>query len=321
MKFEYKYLPFDLLLCLVWSLIVIPLLLLDIRGAIRIAIGLPLIVLIPGYVLTFLLMPFKKITFVERFALSLGLSLVVSSLVAFGLFYTPWGIELEPILITLYVFIVGIGFLGWYRWIKIKSKNRHSIVFSLSMLKSRSNLDRFLTIILVICMIVAGTYFVYILQVPKEKEKFTEFYWLGDEGIAGEYDRNLSVGENSSIILGLANHEYENIDYTIEVWLINRTSTYNDSTRRIDVIYNNMSFMDKFVITLDHTDYGIKEMWKPQWERNYTFKIDNRGEFFLVFLLFTELTEEYEHNQNYADIAESKIKDAYMEVHFLLLVR
>jgi len=321
MKIEFKNLPIDLLSCLIWSLIIIPLLLLEIKGGIRVVIGLPIIVLIPGYVLTFALIPSKKITFIERIAVSLGLSLVVSALVAFGLFYTPWGIELEPILITMYLFIVGVGFFGWHRWAHIKQKERHFLSFNLSPPKFQNNLDKILTVILAVSMIFTSVYFVYVLQTPKAEEKFTEFYWLGPEGIAGQYQRNLSIGEDTSIILGISNHEYTNIDYTIEVWLINQTITYNKSTKENDAIINNMSFMDKFVITLDHTNYGIKEMWKPQWERSYTFNVKQQGEFELVFLMYTEPTEEYNYNQNYADIAQAKLGSAYMEIHLQLVVK
>ena len=106
LKFSFPNYPIDIIICMIWSLILLPIALLDIEGAIRIILGLPFILFIPGYILVFSLFPEKKtdhgIDIIERIALSLGLSLAVVPLIGLGLNYTIWGIRLEPILFSLF---------------------------------------------------------------------------------------------------------------------------------------------------------------------------------------------------------------------------
>ena len=52
---------------------------------------------------------------------------------------------------------------------------------------------------------------------PKPGERFTEFYILGSNGIASDYPTDLKVGEEGKVIIGIVNHEYENVTYRLEV--------------------------------------------------------------------------------------------------------
>jgi uncharacterized membrane protein len=58
---------------------------------------------------------------------------------------------------------------------------------------------------------------IYVMITPKTGEKFTEFYLLGSDGNATGYPSNLTIGENANVIIGLVNHEYKTINYTIEI--------------------------------------------------------------------------------------------------------
>src|SRR5574337_199101 len=72
----------------------------------RIVLGLPFVLFFPGYVLIAALYPRRSdLDDVERLALSLGLSLAVVPLIGLVLNYTPWGIRLTPILLSLALFI------------------------------------------------------------------------------------------------------------------------------------------------------------------------------------------------------------------------
>ena len=123
MKISFEKYPIDILICVVWSLILLPISLLDFEGPIRIVLGLPFILFIPGYVLVFALFPTKKtdrgIDIIERIALSFGLSIAVVPLIGLGLNYTPWGIRLEPILLSIFIFIITLGVIGIYRWLSL----------------------------------------------------------------------------------------------------------------------------------------------------------------------------------------------------------
>jgi uncharacterized membrane protein len=72
---------------------------------IRSVLGLPMVLFLPGYALIAALFPGKDdLDGIERLALSLGLSIAVVPLIGLGLNYTPWGIRLIPILVSLSVF-------------------------------------------------------------------------------------------------------------------------------------------------------------------------------------------------------------------------
>lgn len=307
------------------SVILLPISLLEVEEALRVILGLPFILFIPGYMLIFALFPTKKtdrgIDIVERIALSFGLSIAVVPLIGLGLNYTPWGIRLEPILISIFIFIIGIGFIGFYRWFKTNPDERFIISVNLTFPKSERKLDKALTIILVILIITAVVFLIYVIIAPKTGEKFTEFYLLGPHDQADEYPKDLTVGENTSVIIGVVNHEYKTVNYTIEIWLINQTIVYNEITEENQTVYHHMWFMNKINITLDHTPINTEGPWMSQWEYNYNFSINRKGNFKLAFLLFTNQTEQYEYEKDYKNIAEQKINNAYRGLHLWLTVR
>jgi uncharacterized membrane protein len=306
---------------MIWSIILLPVVLLKIDDTLRIIIGLPFILFIPGYILIFALFPAKKsIDVIERIALSFGLSIAIVPLIGLGLNYTIFGIRLEPILFSIFIFIITIGIIGVYRWFKTKPKQRFIISIDISLPKSENKLDKILTIILIVVIIIAVSFLIYVIVTPKIGERFTEFYLLGPEGNATGYPTDLTIGQNTSLIIGVVNHEYKTINYTVEVWLVNQTTTQDNIT-----IYHNMWYMDKINITLKHTPINIEQAWKPQWEYNYTFNINHSGLFKLAFLLYTEPTENYKRDIDYKDLANTKIDinntTSYRMLHLWLTVQ
>ena len=318
MKFSFNKYPIDLITCLTLSIILLPIVLLDIQGPIRTILGLPYILFIPGYVLIFALFPTKKTTKgidkIERIALSFGMS-ITTSLIGLGLNYTPWGITQNSTMISIFLFIIILGIIGYYRWLKTKTEKRFIIKLNIKLPKGENKTDQALTYILIITIIIALTLLVYVIVTPKTGEKFTEFYILGAEGIADQYPRNLSTGENATVIIGIVNHEYKTINYTTEIWLINQSTTNNET------IIHNMWFLDKINIKLKHRDVNIEEKWKPQWEQQYNFSITKKGNFKLAFLLYNKNTEEYNKYQDYQNISEEKIKKAYRSLHLWLNIK
>jgi uncharacterized membrane protein len=84
-------------------------------GALRAAIGLALVLLLPGYTLTAAAFPRKDdLEPLERLALSFGLSVATAVLVGLGLGYSPWGAKLVPILLSLALFIVVTSATAYY---------------------------------------------------------------------------------------------------------------------------------------------------------------------------------------------------------------
>ena len=324
MKISFNKYPVDIILCMLCSLILLPIALLDVPGILRIVLGLPFILFIPGYILIFALFPAKKtdrgIDFIERIALSFGLSIAIVPLIGLGLNYTPYGIRLEPVFLSIFIYILGVGIIAIYRWIKTTPDRRFTIHFDVFLPKSESKIDKALTIILVASIVIALGSLIYVIVTPKTGEKFTEFYLLGPDGNATGYPGNLSVGENGTVIVGIANHEYKTMNYTIEIWLINQTIVYNESANENKTIYNSMWFLDKISTSLEHIKINTEEDWNAQWEQNYTFNINKKGNFKLAFLLFTTSTGNYNLDKDYKDIAEQKINSAYRKLHLWINV-
>ena len=77
--------------------------------------------------------------------------------------------------------------------------------------------DRVLSIILVITIMGALGALGYVIAAPKVGEKFTEFQVLGLEGKATDYPRELKVGEEGRVIVGIINREHETVSYWVEV--------------------------------------------------------------------------------------------------------
>jgi uncharacterized membrane protein len=78
--------------------------------------GLPFILFFPSYVLICALFPGKNdLDIIERLALSMGLSIAVTSLIGLALNYTSFGIRLYPVTFSLFSFIVLMSAVAMYR--------------------------------------------------------------------------------------------------------------------------------------------------------------------------------------------------------------
>jgi len=312
----------DVLLCLIWSLILLPITLTDMEETVRIILGLPFLLFIPGYLLSFALFPLRKtnttIDNVERLALSFALSLAIIPIIGLCLNYTPEGLKLQPILISLLVFIIAIGAIALYRWRLTPIKERVITTLNLSLPKLGINLDTALTIILIASIIIAPASLTYVILNSKTEETFTEFYILMSDGTAESYQRDLVIGENTSEIIGIANHEHKTINYNIEIWLLDQSIVFNETTFEDETVYNHLWYMHKVNVALNHTQANIEELWEPQWEYNFTFNITRKGKFKLLFLLFTTPTENYSFETDYINIVEQKINSSYRATNLWL---
>jgi len=82
-------------------------------NVIRWVLGSVFVLYLPGYTLIqFLFSEKKELDSLERFALSVGLSLAVVPLIGLILNYLPWGIRLAPITVSLSLFVVSFAILA-----------------------------------------------------------------------------------------------------------------------------------------------------------------------------------------------------------------
>lgn len=189
-------------------------------GVLRIIFGLCLILFFPGYTLLSAFFPRKgDLSGIERVALSFGLSIAIVPLMGLILNYTPWGIRLYPILIAITIFIFAAAAIAWQRQKRLPSQERFEVTFTVTLPQwaGMSNLDKGLSVGLVVAIVAALGCLGYVIANPKQGEKFTEFYILGLEGKAENYPQQVTVGEEARIILGIVNHEYQPTSYRVEI--------------------------------------------------------------------------------------------------------
>jgi uncharacterized membrane protein len=186
-------------------------------SVVRIPLGLMMVLFVPGYTLIAALFPkIKDLEGIERLALSFGLSIAAVPLIDLGLNYTPWGIRLTPVVISLAIFTLAMAALAHYRRLNLPAGERFAIHFreNMSLLKQeilteeKSRLDKALTIILLITIIMSIAALVYVIVTPKQGEKFTEFYILGPGDKAYDYPTQVTAGNKSTLNVGVVNHEY-----------------------------------------------------------------------------------------------------------------
>ena len=189
-------------------------------GPLRIALGILFIIFFPGYTLLSALFPKQgDLGNVERLALSLGLSIAVVPLVGLILNFTPWGIQLYPIAISIAISIIVTSGVGWYRQRKLPEVERFSVTIKASLPNwaGMSKLDKGLSVSLAAAIVAALACLGYVVATPKQSEKFTEFYVLNIEGKAEDYPTEVALGETVNIIIGVINNEHETASYRVDI--------------------------------------------------------------------------------------------------------
>lgn len=186
---------------------------------IRIILGLPFVLFFPGYVLISALYPRRDdLDGIERLALSLGLSLAVVPLIGLVLNYTPWGIRLTPILISLAIFIAGCSLVA-ARKRKVLSPTERFPADVRPVIQALRHLPW--TTVGVSAIVIGLVLFLGfrfgVLGGSRVGETFTEFYVLGPSGKAEGYPRRLFVGQAGEVVLGIVNHEGNNVQYSIQI--------------------------------------------------------------------------------------------------------
>ena len=76
---------------------------------------------------------------------------------------------------------------------------------------------RIITAILAVVILAALGYLCYVIVAPKSVDRFTEFYILNRYGEAGNYPRQVVLGQTVDIIVVVVNHEGETADYHINI--------------------------------------------------------------------------------------------------------
>ena len=166
----------------------------------------------------------------------------------------------------------------------------------------KDRVDSLLSIILLVAIIAAIGTTIYVIAAPKERESFTDFFILGSKGMAADYPERLVVGTGYPMFIGIGNHEYRNVTYTVETWLV---QVNNSDVSNISTI-SRMDRLDRFKFTLPHNE--TKTL-------SFNLAAPATGYNQVEFLLFNELIP----SENITGM--DRINASYRDLHLWVTVR
>jgi uncharacterized membrane protein len=299
----------------------------------RVVLGLPFVLFLPGYALVAALFPERGpsteeaqprneaeavdaeppkseadgIDGIERVALSFGTSIAVVPLLGLVLNFTPWGIRLVPILVAVSGFTVIAVAVGSARRKALPQDERFAVPYRAwyratadELLRPDSRGDAILNVLLVVSVLLATASVGYAVAVPKQGESFSELYLLTEdengELVADNYPEELVAGEPASLVVGVGNQEHRTVNYTIIVSL-QRVEVANNSTTVLEA-----DRLRTFSPRLEHN-----ETWQRQHRIEPTMTGDRLR---LTYLLYKD-----------APPSSPSTETAYREVHLWVTVR
>jgi uncharacterized membrane protein len=189
----------------------------------RLVLGFIYVLYVPGYCLQAALFPHRgDLDNIERLGLSLGLSVAVVPVLAIFLSLLPWGLFLWPIVLGQLLFILILSGAALWRRLRLPPTERYAPdpqFQPLSWWQSLRPLERRIYQVMSGIGVFLLLAFIWVFAVPSPEEFMTEFYILGEEGLAESYPRNPMVGEEIDVTMGLVNREQSQETYRIEVWV------------------------------------------------------------------------------------------------------
>ncbi len=191
-------------------------------GVPRIVLGAVFLLLFPGYALVAAVFPRKgTLRAVERIVLSVVLSIAITPLAGLILNYTPWGIRLESIFVTVASLVLIASAVAVLRRGNLPASERFepSIHLRVPRLDGMTGRNKILYSLLMVSVLAGVGTLTYVLAAPKAHEPFTDFYVLGSGGMARDYPHDLALGEQAEVILGIENNQRRYAEYRIEVVL------------------------------------------------------------------------------------------------------
>ncbi|SFG73167.1 Uncharacterized membrane protein [Halopelagius inordinatus] len=203
----------------------------------RAVVTFPFLLFVPGYSFVAAVFPaaetrdeveasHRQLSNVERVTLSLGSSVAIVPLFGFALNFTPWGFRLVPMLAALGLFSVVCVGLAATRRSKLPEERRFSPPvsrwyrgFRNEFVPHRTQTDAALNVALAAMVLLAVASVGYVLVDQQNGERYTELYLLteNDDGrlVTDGYPTELTATQSRSLVVGVRNHEHEQMSYTV----------------------------------------------------------------------------------------------------------
>jgi uncharacterized membrane protein len=195
----------DLILCAVLAVAATVVTILSIDSVVRVALGLLLVLIVPGYALSCLFWgSASRITAADRIAFTGGLSvgLVIFTL----LFLSVSGIGFDPLTVSVSLMYEALAFCitaAAFRW-KRQEGIPSDILQAVGRLRHTFRSDR-LFWSSVTAFLVAATLIVVLIVVSPEPPNSVAFYVVGPDGTTATLPQTMVVNKTSQVIVGTYN--------------------------------------------------------------------------------------------------------------------
>ncbi|RZH69171.1 DUF1616 domain-containing protein [Natrinema altunense] len=221
---------------------------------------------------------------IERIALSIGLSIVISTSFGLALNYTILGVRLPPVVVTLSVFTLVATGAAALRRSKIPPENRFLVSYHEWYAAVRSELrnpdtstDVVLNVFVIVAVVLSLGVGSYVMVASTQDEQFSSIYILTEDNdgnlVAGNYSSEFESGESQELIIGVDNHEQRPVAYTV-VAVEQTVETDGNET-----VVMSQNELDRFASQLSHG-----ESWRFRHDLEPTMTGENVRVAWLVYI-------------------------------------
>ena len=260
----------------------------------RVPLGFVFVCLVPGYVVVAVLFPERfraeggerieerpssargteganGVTVTERLLLSVGLSLIVVPAIGYAWNFTPWGIQLVPVLLSVSGFTVAVAILAALRrWrLPVSAQFRPGLpdwIDEGGPVRTGGGSAWLVNAFLVVSVLFFAASAGYAAVELSHEEQYTEFYLLSGDGetFAGVDQSPVVVaGDQQTVGVAVGNHEGQPKNYTVVVI----QQTVNEDGNATEV--RDQTLLDSFTVAVDADETVV---------RNYTFTASARDD-------------------------------------------
>jgi uncharacterized membrane protein len=189
-------------------------------------LSLPILFFIPGFCCLAALFPRDgDLRFLGRLILSVGVSGSLVLLLSAGLYFSPWAVQLDNLIVFLAMISAAFIAFAHYRRAMLRNQDMVKVQFTRIVAAvrdallppgagPRTRLARVILALVFLAMLIGAlVIIIFPVNVP-----YTEFFILDANLKAKSYPQSLVTGQDYPVYLGVKNHENRDVTYTIEIW-------------------------------------------------------------------------------------------------------
>lgn len=210
-------------------------------GLLRVAVVLPLLFFLPGYALLLVVYPYaydaptgrleisQRITLVERIALSFGMSMAITSLIAIALTQIEPGFSSVLAINSVSTVILVLTLVGTGRRYRLSRHEEFTMPLGQWVDDAHEALMRLpetravFSVVLVISAVATAGALGFVVTQPNDGSSYTNFRLVQEDQsgdlVAANYTNQLNDGESTSLIFSVENSEGETLQYSVLVVL------------------------------------------------------------------------------------------------------